>query len=199
MLLNLSSVLGAANTNVPSVWKSRDLKDVFIRKSIRHEKQEWEDKLSMQDWRRPLVEHNFVDVTDLLVLSCTGTCEIAFLGCSVWRSGERLDLQILFSGTLLGACRSRNWRLNCLLWKRGLSQLVLFFTFPRLLKSSIHLKTVVCAGGVFWHPSVKVLAGGCYGLRLIVPNYTLNFSWTVNPEISIFWFRCMSNRCSQLC
>lgn len=52
--------------------------------------------------------HSIVVIIDVLLVSCTEACGIAFSGRSVWWSMGSLKLQLLSSGTDLGAKRSRN-------------------------------------------------------------------------------------------
>lgn len=60
---------------------------------------------------RLFVERSLVFVTDLHLIPCTKSCELAFSGWSEWRSGQFLKLHQLYSGTLLGAGESNVWLL----------------------------------------------------------------------------------------
>lgn len=107
--------------------------------------------LYIQDGKMQLVDHNLVVVVDILLLLCTEVCELAFSGCLVLWSWESLNLPLLFSGNLFDADRSRKWLSGSSARKMGLSRPVLILALPRLLKFSIHLSIVGCAGGVFWY------------------------------------------------
>lgn len=61
--------------------RSRNGNDPFIRKTIRLKKAESDNMLSIQDWKKQIVDHNVGVLTDLLLLYCTEICEPAFSGC----------------------------------------------------------------------------------------------------------------------
>lgn len=126
---------------------------------------------TMAKWQ--LVEHNVVVVIDVLLFSCAEICKPAFAGCSVWKSWEPLNLQLLFSETLSSAGRSRN-----LLFTHSVRKLYPLFTspvfdIPKDVKFfGLSEQSGVCRSSL-WIYSLKIAAKGRHGLGLKVPCYRL--------------------------
>lgn len=104
-----------------------------------------------------LAENILVVLTNVLLLSCTATNELAFSRCSVLWSREPLNLQLISSIPLFDSCWIRNSLFAPCARKVGFCRAVLSLTLPILIKVPTHLMIVVSAAGVFYNQVLNVL------------------------------------------
>lgn len=125
----------------------------------------------------------------LLLYSCCIAWEqcAAFPRCSVWWGRESLNSQL----PSLATCGS-HWQIKELTFRAVCTETgrvprpVPFQTFPRMLKRSNHLKTMVRTGGVFQYWFWKVLLKGLTDCLWTYQITHWTLSRIVNSEISTF-------------
>lgn len=109
MALNLSWVLCVSNSSVSIVRKSWNEKDTVVRKTNSKNELESDNMLFVLYWENYFIKQSAPVETDVHRLSCTKIANKALKIVLYLWNGETLNLQLLFSGTLLEAGRITNW------------------------------------------------------------------------------------------
>lgn len=137
------------NTRVLNVHKSSDVEGTLIKKWFDVRDQIRTTCFPYRIEKSKFIEHIFVVSTDVLVQSCTKLYKPAVSGGSAWWRMESINLQLIFSMTVLRAGRGKNWLFATSF--RNLGALLTSFVskIPVLTKLSNHQKTVMCAGWTF--------------------------------------------------
>lgn len=162
-------------------------------------KPELEDMCTYNTGNRQFLENSLVVVTDILLFSCAGACELTFSKCLVWCRWKSLNLQPLFSGPRVGVGWISKWLVVLTALKLGNYKTSFIFDISKIAmafdrrhyRGSCRKCLLVC--------NVKVSTNCCHHKRLMYQATHWSLSWTTKGKIYIFWFWRMLKRWVYLC
>lgn len=178
-LISVPKVLVFKKLKNRNTWKTNSSKEVIPRRE-----QEWGDisPYTFKNWQ--LVEHNLVNVTDVLLSSSTKAFEIPVSRCSKELRGKFPNLEHTSQRPCCKLATVGLDRVHRLSWSSGppsnrCDSYCTYFArdFDTSENSGACKRSLLLSG-------IKLLSGIWYDLRSNVPGYTLYLSWALHAEYS---------------
>lgn len=152
---------------------------------------------TIRKWK--LIENNLVVVVDAFLWSCKEISEVTFPGCPVLWNTEFLNMQLLYSRTLLGFGKTKNWLIasSAQKMRAPFDQLCIWkFLFTVTFRNFWWLWKLLEASFGF---SLKVFSNSFYGLHLNVPSFARSFPVYSKSRTYIPRFWQLMERCVHPC